>query len=258
MAVLISAGARAKVFTNAPGQVVVVPHPVEERIQLSGHFDIRPQLGNEPAIESTLGGGACLVAQLPDAVGGTCTSEIQCADPATGGRGYCIKETPTAANGTCWVRAPETDFNDACKIPVTGPGSFDTPAFDVTDFVRDTRARRWRVYACLNGPPGACSKPADYVEGLTVLHRAGPITYVRIPRLPGVKDYARGWGPLPPRLPIALVIAWLTFLLGRTLVRGTATAEGTGPTRIGKPLAYWGIVAAHVAAILILGYTIAP
>jgi hypothetical protein len=188
-ALLIPSGTSAQTLkTNAPGNVTSLAGP----LRLKGHFEIREASSGEPAIMSEGNGGACLVAQLPAKK--TCNDASPC--PA-GAKNYCVKENPTDLGGTCWVQPPTYEGvanGDPCLKRVT-VGPHDTPFYNASAFARETGARDWRVLACLNGTLGQCADTAGVaVEGVTMLHRAGPIAHIELFKPP---FYARGWGPFP-------------------------------------------------------------
>ena len=174
-------------MTNAPGTV-----QTDSLGNLSGDFEIRLANPGEPGLPNSVGtGGACLIAQYPVAPR-SCRTDEECKISAASGTtwdGYCVRdekagggkggEMDTASNtseveappGTCWVKPSE-----AFCLKGEPAGHWSTPSADPTKFIEATKAKKWRVYTCLNGDPGACrgDTTANGRPG-KALHRAGVV-----------------------------------------------------------------------------------
>src|SRR5512141_843481 len=188
LAVTFLAASGGDRMTNAPGTV-----QTDSNGRLFGDFEIRDAKPGEPGLLNSTGtGGACLIAQYPVAPR-SCRTDDECHVWGPVGiayDGYCVRDekartvkvgqiTDTSSNasevvaarGTCWVKPSE----DYC-LKGQPVGHWSTPPADATQFTAATKVKKWRVYTCLNGDPGAC-KGDTAANGRPgrALHRAGEI-----------------------------------------------------------------------------------
>jgi hypothetical protein len=167
-------------MANVPGSVSASP---TGSTKLTGHFEIRPAQAGDRFIFSSGVGGACVLAQYPVSPR-RCTRHSECELPAAGtGEGassYCVQESPgsplagggggvpPSGAGTCWFK-PSKNF---CLKGV-GQGQHDTPTADSAAVAAANGVKKWRVFTCLNGAPGACAG-ADATPN-ELQHQAGPV-----------------------------------------------------------------------------------